>query len=188
MFFLLLLNTVFKQLYFICVYFSTFQIIMFYLSNRFKTSFYFKFQNHPNAYSLKVIRQLFVCLKMANEVTHGKLVVCAIDFGTTFSGYAFQLTSDFIKDPISNIKTNQVWNAGGAALMSLKAPTCLLLEKNGTFVAFGYDAENQYTNLALDNEHHDYLFFRRFKMLLHRNPVSTKLLITLKRKIYHFKC
>ncbi|CAG2213185.1 unnamed protein product [Mytilus edulis] len=105
-----------------------------------------------------------------SDVTHGRLLVCAIDFGTTYSGYAFQLTSDFIKEPLSNIKTNQVWNAGAAALMSLKAPTCLLLNKDREFVAFGYDAENQYTELALENEHNDYLFFRRFKMLLHRNP------------------
>ena len=111
---------------------------------------------------------------MSREVTHGKLMVCAIDFGTTFSGYAFQLTSDFIKDPTTNIKTNQVWNAGGAALMSMKTPTCLLLDKNKDFVAFGYDAENQYSELALENEHKDYLFFRRFKMLLHWNPVRTK--------------
>ncbi|OPL32799.1 hypothetical protein AM593_05223, partial [Mytilus galloprovincialis] len=105
-----------------------------------------------------------------SDITHGRLLVCAIDFGTTYSGYAFQLTSDFIKEPLNNIKTNQVWNAGAAALMSMKAPTCLLLNKDREFVAFGYDAENQYTELALENEHSDYLFFRRFKMLLHRNP------------------
>lgn len=109
--------------------------------------------------------------KMGEQVTHGKLLVCAIDFGTTFSGYAFQLTADFLKEPTKNIHTNQVWNAGVAALMSLKTPTCLLLDKEKEFVAFGYDAETQYSDLALDDLHHDYLFFRRFKMLLHRNPV-----------------
>ncbi|XP_063416421.1 heat shock 70 kDa protein 12A-like [Mytilus trossulus] len=108
--------------------------------------------------------------KMGEQVTHGKLLVCAIDFGTTFSGYAFQLTADFLKEPTKNIHTNQVWNAGVAALMSLKTPTCLLLDKEKEFVAFGYEAETQYSDLALDDLHHDYLFFRRFKMLLHRNP------------------
>lgn len=110
--------------------------------------------------------------KMGEQVTHGKLLVCAIDFGTTFSGYAFQLTADFLKEPTKNIHTNQVWNAGVAALMSLKTPTCLLLDKEKEFVAFGYEAETQYSELAFDDLHHDYLFFRRFKMLLHRNPVG----------------
>jgi hypothetical protein len=39
------------------------------------------------------------------------------------------------------------------------------------FVAFGYEAENQYADLVMDNEHDDYYFFHRFKMNLHNNKV-----------------
>jgi hypothetical protein len=41
-----------------------------------------------------------------------------------------------------------------------------LLDKEKKFVAFGYDAENQYADLVMDKKHDDYYFFHRFKMNL----------------------
>ncbi|KAL5012618.1 hypothetical protein ScPMuIL_011169 [Solemya velum] len=101
------------------------------------------------------------------------ILVAAIDFGTTFSGYAFSLRSDYEKDP-TNISVNQNWVAGSMSLVSLKAPTCLLLDKSEELVAFGFAAEDKYTNLALDGKHHDYYYFRRFKMLLHNNKTLSR--------------
>ncbi|XP_071146597.1 heat shock 70 kDa protein 12A-like [Mytilus edulis] len=101
------------------------------------------------------------------------LMVAAIDFGTTYSGYAFSMRSDFKEQPL-NIIANQSWNAGTKQLISLKTPTVLLLDKNKTFLSFGYDAENQYTELMMDEDHEDYYYFHRFKMKLHKNmPLST---------------
>lgn len=100
-----------------------------------------------------------------------KLVVAAIDFGTTYSGYAFQLRHDFEKDP-TKVCTDTKWVAGTGTLMSLKTPTILLLKPDKTFEAFGYEAENRYMELAADGEHKDYYYFRRFKMLLHKTDVS----------------
>jgi hypothetical protein len=46
-----------------------------------------------------------------------------------------------------------------------------LLDKEKKFVAFGYEAENQYAELVMEKEHDDYYFFHRFKMNLHNNKV-----------------
>ncbi|XP_052803344.1 heat shock 70 kDa protein 12B-like [Mya arenaria] len=92
------------------------------------------------------------------------LVVVAFDFGTTFSGYAFSFRNDPLK-----VQTNGNWIAGSEKLMSLKTPTCLLLDQKGNFHSFGFEAENKYTSLAEDGQHHGWRLFRRFKMMLHSN-------------------
>jgi hypothetical protein len=56
--------------------------------------------------------------------------------------------------------------------MSLKTPTCLLLDNNKKFVSFGFEAENEYANLAMDGEQDKYYYFYRFKMKLHNNNVN----------------
>lgn len=97
-----------------------------------------------------------------------KLFVAAIDFGTTYSGYAFSSTSDWSKVLTSN------WTGG--KVVTLKTPTALLLDANKEIKAFGYEAEDQYIELAREEEHEDYYFFHRFKMILHSEKVSIVML------------
>ncbi|KAJ8297823.1 hypothetical protein KUTeg_024354 [Tegillarca granosa] len=59
----------------------------------------------------------------------GKLIVAAIDFGTTYSGYAFSFRHEYEKDRM-NIFANTAWTASGVGLMSWKTPTTLLLDKD----------------------------------------------------------
>lgn len=89
-------------------------------------------------------------------------VVVALDFGTTYSGYAYS----FYQDPLK-IFCPQTWFAGEGNLASLKTPTCLLLNPDRSFHSFGYTAENKYVYLASEGKHQDYFFFSRFKMDLH---------------------
>ena len=99
------------------------------------------------------------------------LMVAALDFGTTYSGYAFSMISEFKNDPL-NIHANPMWESATRAVSSLKTPTCLLLKKDDRdFVAFGYDAENQYADIVMDAKLEDYYYFHRFKMNLHNNKV-----------------
>lgn len=56
-----------------------------------------------------------------DEIFDFKLVA-ALDFGTTYSGYAYS----FMEDP-NAIFFPQSWYAGEGQLASLKTPTCLLL-------------------------------------------------------------
>ena len=104
-----------------------------------------------------------------------KLVIAAIDFGTTYSGYAYTLKHG-LENPISAKEMCQVltrhWQSGSSTgLISNKTPTSLLLKKTGTFHSFGYEAERKYFELAERNEHKDWKFFRKFKMMLHNNEV-----------------
>lgn len=99
------------------------------------------------------------------------LFVIALDFGTTYSGYAFSSRSDFEDNPLK-IQNNQEWIASGTSLLSLKTPTSLLIQKDGNFVAFGYEAEDKFYT-ALENENHkDLMLFRRFKMKLYNKMVN----------------
>ncbi|XP_052703243.1 heat shock 70 kDa protein 12A-like isoform X2 [Crassostrea angulata] len=94
------------------------------------------------------------------------IVVVAIDFGTTYSGYAYSFRSDFIKyetDHLNKIHINN-WNCGD--LMSEKTPTTLLLDKNKEFVSFGYAAENDYSSMT-EEKRKEHYYFRRFKMMLY---------------------
>lgn len=96
--------------------------------------------------------------------------VVALDFGTTYSGYAFNARDDYQKDPLQ-IQTNQGWNAGGAALLSLKTPTSILLKKDGSFLAFGYEAEDKFYSHMGKGDRENVMLFRRFKMKLHNKTV-----------------
>ncbi|XP_060603060.1 heat shock 70 kDa protein 12B-like [Ruditapes philippinarum] len=96
------------------------------------------------------------------ERVSSHLLVAAFDFGTTFSGYAFSF-----RDKPLEIVANNNWN--DESNLSLKTPTCILLDPEEKFHSFGYEAENKYKMLCEEDEHHNWLFFRRFKMLLHRN-------------------
>jgi len=98
--------------------------------------------------------------------TKSFLIFAGIDFGTTFSGYAYSFKDDPMK-----ITTNQGWNAGSERLISLKTPTCVLVNPSKQFDSFGFEAENKYVDLADDKEHTGWLLFRWFKMILHNNEV-----------------
>ena len=94
------------------------------------------------------------------------MIVGAIDFGTAYSGWAFSFVHEFKKDPTK--VTTKLW-LSGAALVTEKAPTCALIAPDGkTLVAFGYDAENKYRELAVNGEHENYYYFKGFKMALNK--------------------
>lgn len=99
-----------------------------------------------------------------------KMLVAALDFGTTYSGYAFSFKADYTDDP-SKITANTTWTTGSKSLFSQKTPTCLLLRPDQTFHSFGFEAEEHYSSLVDKDEHHSWYYFRRFKMLLHNNMV-----------------
>ncbi|XP_019622013.1 PREDICTED: heat shock 70 kDa protein 12A-like [Branchiostoma belcheri] len=98
---------------------------------------------------------------MASPMNKTYLMVAAIDFGTTYSGYAFSLMSS-----PEDIIMNKNWGEN-VGFQSYKTPTSVLLSPEKKFVAFGFDAITKYTTLLEENEDKDYYFFDRFKMRLH---------------------
>ncbi|XP_053390190.1 heat shock 70 kDa protein 12A-like isoform X2 [Mercenaria mercenaria] len=94
------------------------------------------------------------------------LVVVAIDFGTTYSGWAFSFRHEFERDPVKVSSKN--WQGG--TLVSQKGPTCILIKSDGkTTDSFGYDAESKYAEKVEENEQDQWFFFRRFKMMLFKD-------------------
>ncbi|VDI64149.1 Hypothetical predicted protein, partial [Mytilus galloprovincialis] len=108
-----------------------------------------------------------VMLVMVYEVVSEPLLVAAIDFGTTFSGYAFQTLSDFKEDPLRI--QGFAWTTGSNAGLSLKTPTCVLFDPAQNFYSFGIEAEDKYTELAQEEDHANWYYFRRFKMNLYKS-------------------
>jgi len=100
--------------------------------------------------------------------TDSFLLSAAIDYGTTYSGYALSFRDDPMK-----IQTNMGWNAGSERLISHKTPTCVLVNPQKQFDSFGYDAENKYVELLEEDEHDGWMFFQRFKMILHNSQVMS---------------
>ena len=94
-------------------------------------------------------------------------VIVAIDFGTTFTGFAFSFLNTTEGEP--GIHLNKEWgNAQG--LKTAKAPTSVLLTPDKAFCKFGYEAAERYAKLE-DADNKDFHYFERFKMLLHNRKV-----------------
>ncbi|XP_048742757.2 heat shock 70 kDa protein 12B-like isoform X2 [Ostrea edulis] len=93
------------------------------------------------------------------------LFVAAIDFGTTYSGYAFSSRDDFKRDPTKAYLKR--WIDPSSTMMYNKTSTCVLFTKEGKFSHFGFDAECKYSDLMENNDHKEWYFFRRFKMCLY---------------------
>lgn len=98
-----------------------------------------------------------------------QLLIAAIDFGTTHSGYAFSFEDDYKMDPLK-ISTNPNWII--PCTLHQKAPTCVLLSPRQEFIAFGYEAEDLYSELAVNENHYDHYFFKGFKILNNEKEVS----------------
>lgn len=99
----------------------------------------------------------------------GTMLIAAMDFGTTYSGYAFKFPLDSPK--YIYIKS---WNeeAGSSCLPSEKAPSCVLLRANGEFKSFGYKAEKEYNEISSEGQMEEWHFFKHFKMILHNEEVG----------------
>ena len=95
-----------------------------------------------------------------------RVLVAALEIGTTNASFALSFGNDFTRDPL-----NMRCFVCHSPELSFKTPTCILLDTKKQCVAFGYDAENRYTELVMDEEQDDYYFFDRFTMSLHNNEV-----------------
>ena len=96
------------------------------------------------------------------------LAVVAIDFGTTYSGFAFSFIKDQGKD---SIFMNRQWENEQGGHTS-KTPTCLLLKPDHSFDSFGYEAVEKYASLHDESNDQRYYFFQHFKMVLHSDKVA----------------
>uniref|UniRef100_A0A3B3TMT9 Uncharacterized protein n=1 Tax=Poecilia latipinna TaxID=48699 RepID=A0A3B3TMT9_9TELE len=87
--------------------------------------------------------------------------IIAIDFGTSYSGYVFNITPSH-EEPDPQLK---MWGKE-VGLQTPKTPTCILFDESEEFVAFGYEAIESYNNIGGEDAKRHY-FFQNFKMALY---------------------
>ncbi|ELU08606.1 hypothetical protein CAPTEDRAFT_151163 [Capitella teleta] len=93
-------------------------------------------------------------------------VAAAMDIGTTFSTYAYSY-----KGSEKDIRGCKDWGAN-LGVVNLKAPTSVLVDKDGKFVAFGYEAQEMYKSMEPEDARL-YSLHERFKMqLMHGEELS----------------
>lgn len=91
-----------------------------------------------------------------------EIVVCAIDIGSTYSGYAYAEVKDVSEVIISE------WSTPSHLRVSYKTSTSLLLDKKKNFVAFGYEADSKYSELVEERHQSDYFYCYRALLDLRR--------------------
>eukprot|EP00095_Tigriopus_kingsejongensis_P010174 maker-scaffold202_size261857-snap-gene-1.23 protein:Tk10174 transcript:maker-scaffold202_size261857-snap-gene-1.23-mRNA-1 annotation:"hypothetical protein CAPTEDRAFT_166803" len=92
---------------------------------------------------------------------HTHFVVVAIDFGTTYSGYAYSFTKD-----TDTVHIMRKWEGDDPGMNNQKTPTILLLNPNKQFHSFGFSARDYYHDMVPE-EAKKWYFFDKFKMILH---------------------
>ena len=97
-------------------------------------------------------------------------LVCAIDLGTTLSGYAYADKRKYQDDPLNITVQNwidSVKNLSDLSSYSItkKTPTTLLLDKDQSFIAFGYEAKTIYDELQKKGKNHDYIYIPQFDFM-----------------------
>ncbi|KAJ8317487.1 hypothetical protein KUTeg_005391 [Tegillarca granosa] len=101
---------------------------------------------------------------VTNQKHQGHFVVVAIDFGTTYSGYAFSFT----RDP-NSIHMMRKWEGGDPGVINQKTTSTILLTPDGEFHSFGFSARDNFHDLD-ENDAKKWFYFENFKMLLHHAP------------------
>ncbi|CAC5406526.1 unnamed protein product [Mytilus coruscus] len=82
-------------------------------------------------------------------IGEGHVIVAAIDFGTTYSGFAYCKHSDYRNNPANPSIYCHTWNDGASHIRE-KAPTCVLFKPDGTFHSFGFEADQLTKNTYLE--------------------------------------
>lgn len=98
-------------------------------------------------------------------------VVAAIYIGASFSGYSYSTNTSFRKDPL-DIKQAPHWYSDNKLKYSRKTPTCLLLDRSKQFIAFGNEAEDQYSEFKMKGKHGDYYLIRNLTMQIGKSKVG----------------
>lgn len=112
----------------------------------------------------------FIATTVHDTSTHptsNKIIVVAIDVGTAYSGYAFSYRSR----PQEVIVNN--WKSHGNDGFSHKAPSSILLNETYNFVAFGYEAEEEFSKIVQNRNKDKFFFVKDFKTQLANDQVSS---------------
>ncbi|XP_032424252.1 uncharacterized protein LOC116723453 isoform X3 [Xiphophorus hellerii] len=93
-------------------------------------------------------------------------LIIAIDFGSGFSGYAFN-----VKPREEGGETQIRRWSNGLGLDTPKTPTCILFDEHEEFMKFGYEAKTAFTNMR-EEEAEKYYFFENFNIVIQGKDTS----------------
>ncbi|KAM4731311.1 heat shock 70 kDa protein 12A-like [Anableps anableps] len=101
----------------------------------------------------------------------GDLYIIAIDFGTAYSGYAYNISC-------KEEETEPILRKWGKehGLETPKTPTSILFDKHGKFMKFGYEAKRAYISMRGEEAKKHY-FFENFKMALYGRKLTREVTI-----------
>ncbi|XP_043987561.1 heat shock 70 kDa protein 12A-like [Gambusia affinis] len=99
----------------------------------------------------------------------GDSFVIAIDFGTAFSGYAFNITKGQEKSDPYLPRWGKEYGFD-----TPKTPTCILFNEDEKCLSFGYEAKMAYKEMTGEEAKKHY-FFEDFKMALYSKKLSSNL-------------
>ena len=94
--------------------------------------------------------------------------VVAIDFGTTYSGYAYAFSSDPTRKV--QVMSHRLCGSQRGDGYGIQQPTVLLLTGDGQFHSFGFEAQHYYHDMD-EYDAPNWLYFEKFKMELHSRKV-----------------
>ena len=86
----------------------------------------------------------------------------AIDIGTAFSSYVYSYKG---ADKEKELAYRKDWGAN-LGIIEVKAPTAVLVDKDGKFVNFGYEAHDIYKKMD-EQKAKDFALFENFKLGLY---------------------
>ncbi|XP_061183364.1 heat shock 70 kDa protein 12B-like [Saccostrea echinata] len=89
-------------------------------------------------------------------------MICAIDLGTSYSGYAFAP-----RENLTNNGSEIYASHWESEVLSQKTPTAILLDPVMNFQAFGHAASKKFSKLTEDEKDADWFYFKDFKMDLY---------------------
>jgi hypothetical protein len=95
------------------------------------------------------------------------LLVVGIDFGTTYSGYAFSFNFEYERNPLSISCKQYILHS----LVESKTTTAVLFDKRQQFDSFGFEAECKYAEQLGSEDNDNWYFFRHFKTSLYNKKV-----------------
>ncbi|KAL3878480.1 hypothetical protein ACJMK2_030825 [Sinanodonta woodiana] len=108
---------------------------------------------HRKLYRSNGLESFSKCIPDKKKKT---ILTAAIDFGTTYSGYAFSFAANPKEVFTFNWKEQHV-----------KTPSVIMLDSDWEPDAFGYEAEQKYVNLLNKEDADGYYYFEKFKMQLY---------------------
>lgn len=87
----------------------------------------------------------------------------------------FRFIKYFRHEPLK-IFTN-AWYSEGMVLSTSKAPTAVLFDPDGKFEAFGFEADEKYSNLVDEESSDGWYYFQNFKMELYKQAVNIQCML-----------